>query len=142
MTYFSACVYTAGFRKANEVNCTLQEKDIRYVQTEGLLQHLCDNHNLYWSEVCWVKQNPEIQLREPTLKLHTPLERNQFKLMLESIFKLSIGQGIGTTTRTSQNEAFNRVKLIYTSKLIDYTASYQTRHALAIYIIMKEFVRW
>ncbi len=53
-------------------------------------------------------------------------------MMLEAIFRLPIGQEIGTTTRTSQNEAFNRVKLIYTSKLIDYTASYQTRHALAI----------
>ncbi len=61
-----------------------------------------------------------------------PFECNQFKMMLEAIFRLPIGQEIGTTTRTSQNEAFNRVKLIYTSKLIDYTASYQTRHALAI----------
>src|ERR1043165_7243143 len=52
--------------------------------------------------------------------------------MLESIFKLPIGQEIGITTRTSQNKAFNRVKLIYTSKLIDYSALYQTRHTLAI----------
>lgn len=52
--------------------------------------------------------------------------------MLETIFKLPSDQGISTTTRTSQNEAFNRVKLIYTSKLIDYYISYQTRHALAI----------
>ena len=132
MTYFSACVYTAGLRKANDENCDLQEKEIRYVQTEGLLQHLCDNHDLCWSEVCWVKQNPKIQLKEPTLKTCTPIERNQFKIMLESIFRLPVGQGIGTMTRTSQNEAFNRVKLIYTSKLIDYNASYQTRHALAI----------
>jgi hypothetical protein len=28
MTYFSGCVYAAGFRKANEKNCNLQEKDI------------------------------------------------------------------------------------------------------------------
>ena len=74
MTYFSACVYTAGLRKANDENCDLQEKEIRYVQTEGLLQHLCDNHDLYQSEVCWVKQNPEIQLKEPTLKTCTPIE--------------------------------------------------------------------
>ncbi|CAB4422451.1 unnamed protein product [Rhizophagus irregularis] len=102
------------------------------IRKNCLLQHLYDNHDLCWSEVCWVKQNPEIQLKEPTLKTRTLFERNQFKLMLESIFKLPIGQGIGTTTRTSQNEAFNRVKLIYTSKLIDYSASYQTRHVLAI----------
>src|SRR6266498_931890 len=132
MSYFSACVYAAGLRKASDENCNFQEKDIRHIQTKGLFQHLCDNHDLCWLEVCWIKQNPKIQLREPTLKIYTPFECNQFKMMLEAIFRLLIGQGIGTTTRTLQNEAFNRVKLIYTSKLIDYTASYQTRHALAI----------
>lgn len=52
--------------------------------------------------------------------------------MLESIFKLPIGQEIGTTMWISQNEAFNRVKLIYMLKLIDYSTLYQTRYALAI----------
>ncbi|CAJ0859283.1 1835_t:CDS:2, partial [Entrophospora sp. SA101] len=52
--------------------------------------------------------------------------------MLETIFKLPVRQGIGTLTCTSQNEAFNRIKLVYTSKLIDYPVSYQTRHTLAI----------
>nr|CAG8616865.1 8250_t:CDS:10 [Entrophospora candida] len=70
MTYFSGCVYAAGFRKANEKNCNLQEKDIQHVQIEGLFQHLCDNHDLCWPEVCWIKQNPEVQLKEPTLKVH------------------------------------------------------------------------
>ncbi|RHZ83721.1 hypothetical protein Glove_88g115 [Diversispora epigaea] len=132
MTYFSACIYAAGFKKTNNENCNLQEKDIRYIQTKGLLQHLCGNHNICWLEICWIKKNPEIQLREPILKTYSNFERNEFKKMLESIFKLPFGQGIGTTIRTSQNEAFNRVKLIYTSKLIDYHFSYQTRHALAI----------
>ncbi|CAH1768507.1 289_t:CDS:2, partial [Entrophospora sp. SA101] len=120
------------FRKANEENCSLQEKEIRHVQTEGLFQHLCDNHDLCWPEVCWIKQNSEMQLKEPTLKAYAPFERNQFKIMLETIFKLPVRQGIGTLTCTSQNEAFNRIKLVYTSKLIDYPVSYQTRHTLAI----------
>ena len=132
MTYFSSCVYTAGLRKANDKNCNIQEKDIRYVQTKGLFQHLCDNHDLCWPEVCWIKQNPEMQLKEPTLKTYSPSEHNQFKAMLETIFRLPVGQGIGTVIRTSQNESFNKLKLTYTSKLIDYPASYQTRHALAI----------
>ncbi|CAJ0766385.1 7613_t:CDS:2, partial [Entrophospora sp. SA101] len=63
---------------------------------------------------------------------YAPFERNQFKIMLETIFKLPVRQGIGTLTCTSQNEAFNRIKLVYTSKLIDYPVSYQTRHTLAI----------
>ena len=77
VTYFSACVYTAGLKKANDENCDLQEKEIRYIQTEGLLQHLCGNHELCWSEVCWIKQNPEIQLREPT----GPLNMNIFYIV-------------------------------------------------------------
>jgi len=98
MTFFSACVYTAGLRKSSDENCNLTEKDIRHVQTEGLLQHLCNNHDLCWDEVCWVKNNPEIQLREPTLKSYTHSERNQFKTMLETIFRIPFGQGIGTIT--------------------------------------------
>src|SRR6266498_2566705 len=52
--------------------------------------------------------------------------------MLETIFRLPINQGIGTKTRTSQNEAFNRLKLVYLDKRIDYWKSYPVRHALAI----------
>ena len=66
-----------GLRKANDKNCNIQEKDIRYIQTEGLFQHLCDNHDLCWPEVCWIKQSPKMQLKEPTLKTHS--EHNQFK---------------------------------------------------------------
>ena len=45
MLYFTSCVYAAGIQKDSE-NCSLQEKDICHVQTEGLFQHLCDNHEL------------------------------------------------------------------------------------------------
>lgn len=132
MVYFTSCIYTAGIQKNNDENCSIQEKDIRYVQTEGLFQHLCDNHDLCWPEVCWIKNNPELQLTEPTLKSYTPYQRNKFKSMLETIFRLPINQGIGTKTRTSQNEAFNRLKLVYLDKKIDYWKSYSVRHALAI----------
>jgi len=132
MLYFTSCVYAAGIQKTNNENCSIQEKDIRHVQTEGLLQHLCDNHELCWPEVCWMKNNPELQLIEPTLKSYTPYQREKFKSMLETIFRLPINQGIGTTTRTSQNEAFNRIKLVYLDKRIDYWMSYPVRHALAI----------
>ncbi|RHZ67003.1 hypothetical protein Glove_303g107 [Diversispora epigaea] len=106
----------------------------KYTKWQEFEQHIMNYFSacIYTAEICWIKQNPEIQLCEPTLKLYTNNERNQFKTMLESIFKIPFGQGIGTTTRTSQNEAFNRIKLVYISKLIDYSVSYQARHSLAI----------
>ena len=132
MIYFTSCVYTAGIRKSDDENCSLQEKDICHVQTEGLFQHLCDNHELCWPEVCWMRNNPELQLLELTLKSYTPYQCEKFKSMLETIFRLSVNQGIGTKTHTSQNEAFNRLKLVYLDKRIDYWKSYPVRHALAI----------
>ena len=79
-----------------------------------------------------MKNNPELQIVEPTLKSYTPYQREKFKSMLDTIFRLPINQGIRTTTRTSQNEAFNWIKLVYLDKRIDYWMTYPVRHALAI----------
>ncbi len=67
-----------------------------------------------------MRNNPELQLLELTLKSYTPYQREKFKSMLETIFRLPVNQGIGTKTRISQNEAFNRLKLVYLDKRIDY----------------------
>ncbi|RGB24504.1 P-loop containing nucleoside triphosphate hydrolase protein [Rhizophagus diaphanus] len=82
------------------------EEETRYVQVEGLIRHLLDDHSICWSDVCWLKDNPELQLQ--------------------------VGQGIVTTLRTSHNETFNRKILKYLDKRIDYWASYSARHALAV----------
>ena len=52
--------------------------------------------------------------------------------MLIEVFRLPTQQSLITTIRTTYNEAFNRIKLCYTNKLIDYYKSYQARHACAI----------
>ena len=52
--------------------------------------------------------------------------------MLGEIFQLNVGQSLITDARTSQNEAFNRQKLSFVSKLIDYWKTYSVRHALAV----------
>ncbi|RHZ84328.1 hypothetical protein Glove_83g55 [Diversispora epigaea] len=92
-----------SIKKSHNKNCFIQEKDIRHIQT-----------------------------KEPTLKSYSLQQRQNFKSMLETVFRLPINQGIGTITRTSQNEAFNRVKLVYLDKKIDYWKSYSVRHSLAI----------
>jgi hypothetical protein len=52
--------------------------------------------------------------------------------MLGMIFRLPKGQGLVTSTRTSHNEAFNRCKLVFLDKRIDYWKSYTARHACAV----------
>jgi len=102
------------------------------VQVQGLVFHLTDNHTLCWPEVCWHKNNPELVLQEPTLKNASPTECKAFEDMLGTIFRIPQGQGIITMSRTSHNEAFNRQKLVFLDKRIDYWKTYSARHACAI----------
>ena len=46
---------------------------------EGLIQHLLDDHSICWSDVCWMKDNPELQLQGPTLKNYTQTEIDNFR---------------------------------------------------------------
>src|SRR5437868_4296397 len=102
------------------------------MQLDSLIRHLQNNHSLCWSDVYWIKDDPTIILQEPTL-CHSPQSRiNTFKKFLGTICHLPTGQGIVTLNRTSQNEAFNRVKLMYLDKKIDYWQLYAARHALAV----------
>ncbi|CAG8563856.1 5222_t:CDS:2, partial [Scutellospora calospora] len=68
----------------------------------------------------------------PTLCHSSKSQIDTFKNFLELNFRLPKGQGIATLNRTSQNEAFNRVKLVYLDKKINYWKSYAARHALAV----------
>ncbi|CAG8690786.1 6178_t:CDS:2, partial [Racocetra persica] len=91
----------------------MKQKNMNYlpeIQIDGLICHLQDNHSLCWPEVCWIKDNQE----------------------LKKIFRLPIGQRLVTTYRTSINEAFNRVKLVYLDKKIDFWKSFSGQHALAV----------
>ncbi|CAG8709383.1 11180_t:CDS:1, partial [Scutellospora calospora] len=89
--------------------------------------------------VCWTKDDPTILLQNPTL-CHTPKDRiDAFKEFLEKIFKTPRGQSIVIFNRTSQNEAFNRVKLVYLDKKIDYWKSFTARHAIAVIYYNKEY---
>ncbi|CAG8770802.1 15565_t:CDS:10, partial [Gigaspora margarita] len=123
-----------NIRKAleNSSKLTLTEEELRELQIEGLIKHLCNNHSFCWDEFCWIKEDSSITLREPTLENFTSLKIVKFCQMLQTIFHLPIGQGLVTTNRTLANELFNRVKLVYLNKKIDYWNSYRSRHALAV----------
>ncbi|GBC42943.2 uncharacterized protein OCT59_007997 [Rhizophagus irregularis] len=132
MRYFNSCIFSAGLqRKLNQDNAPTEE-ETRYIQVEGLIRHLLDDHSICWSDVCWIKDNPELQLQDPTLKNYTQTEIENFRSVITTIFRVPSGQGIVTTLRTSHNETFNRKILKYLDKWIDYWASYSTRHALAV----------
>ena len=105
---------------------------MKHIQVHGLTKHLCDDHSECWPEVCWIAQNPELVLHEPNLLNSTSEERKNFTTMLGEIFQLNVGQSLITDARTFQNEAFNRQKLSFISKLIDYWKTYSIRHALAV----------
>ncbi|GBC32963.2 putative sgs1 protein [Rhizophagus irregularis DAOM 181602=DAOM 197198] len=80
------------------------EEETRYVQVEGLIRHLLDDHT----------------------------EIDNFRNVITTIFRIPVGQGIVTTFRTSHNETFNKKILKYLNKRIDYWASYSAQHVLAV----------
>ncbi|PKY57858.1 hypothetical protein RhiirA4_479248 [Rhizophagus irregularis] len=73
-----------------EMFCKIKKKDgeVKIIR-EGnfdlsfrqMNQHLCDNHELCWPEVCWIKNNPELQLLEPTFKSYTSSQHEKLKSM-------------------------------------------------------------
>ncbi|GBC10850.1 hypothetical protein RclHR1_09960001 [Rhizophagus clarus] len=78
MAYFSTSVYTAGLRRANDENCNLQEKEIRYM--------VCFNISVT-TMICVgqkfveLSRIPKYNLKSQLLK-YTLFKRNQFKSML------------------------------------------------------------
>lgn len=132
MTYYNSCVYAASGRKLDGNKITVSDTELEKVQIDGLVAHLSDNHSLCWDEVCWRKENPDIQLKEPHLKDHTSNQIDQFREFLKKVFYIPTKQSLITHIRTSYNEAFNRVKLCFQDKKIDYWKTYSTRHSLAV----------
>jgi len=106
MRYFNGCVFATGLRKSNNKSNTLTNKELHYIQIKGLIQHL-NNHDLCWKEVCWHKENEELQLQSPTLQSFTKAEIEGFQKMLLTILRLPIQQSLVTQYQTTYNEAFN-----------------------------------
>jgi hypothetical protein len=140
MRHFRGCMITAGLHADNPEVRTPLESELREIQVKGLRCHLTDDHSMCWSEVCWYKDNPELTLQEPHLKHASDDELQAFEDMLSTIFRLPRGQGLVTSSRTSHNEAFNRCKLVFLDKRIDYWKSYMARHACAVMLQNLGFV--
>ena len=86
MRYFNSCIFSAGLRKKLNQDDASTEEETRYIQVEGLIRHLLDDHSICWSDVCWVKDNPELQLQNPTLKNYTQAEIENFRSVITTIF--------------------------------------------------------
>ncbi|CAG8689171.1 24845_t:CDS:10 [Gigaspora margarita] len=116
---------TRNVRKAlRETNNRFAPNDIetRDMQTNGLIRHLQNNIQI---------DDPTLILQNSTLCYSSKTRINAFQSFLEKTFKTPYGQNIVTFDRTSQNEAFNQIKLVYLDKKIDYWKSFATRHAMA-----------
>lgn len=135
MRWFRGCIYSAALRREDKdplAPPAPSEEETRTMQVDGLISHLQNNHSGCWPDMCWTKNDPTILLQNPTL-CHSPKSRIEaFRSFLKKVFKLPHGQSIITFNRTSQNEAFNRVKLTYLDKRIDYWKSFAVRHAMAV----------
>nr|CAG8667423.1 2998_t:CDS:2 [Entrophospora candida] len=46
---------------------TPTDEELFHVQVDGLVAHLSGDHSLCWDEICWLKNNSELELREPHL---------------------------------------------------------------------------
>jgi hypothetical protein len=132
MNYYTRCVYAASVRANDSETQTPTDKELTWMHTEGVICHLRGNHTKCWPEVCWIANNPDLSLPTPNL---IGTDDNQCMRLLEflkKITKLKENQSLITTIRTSYNEAFNRLKLNYTEKKIDYPKSFRARHALSV----------
>ncbi|RGB23835.1 hypothetical protein C1646_773936 [Rhizophagus diaphanus] len=101
--------------RENKKDLPLTTESVKYAQVYGLTKHLCGDHSEYWPE--------------------------KFTEILGEVFQLNVGQSLITDARTSQNEAFNRQKLSFVSKLIDYWKTYSVRYALAIHFLSENDVQ-
>ncbi|PKY43188.1 hypothetical protein RhiirA4_457138, partial [Rhizophagus irregularis] len=85
----------AGLKNKLNQDDAPTEVETRYIQVEGLIQHLLDDYSM-----------------------------SGIANVITTIFRVPFGQGLVTTLRTSHNETFNRKILKYLDKRIDYWASY------------------
>ncbi|CAJ0844139.1 18787_t:CDS:2, partial [Entrophospora sp. SA101] len=94
--------------------------------------------------VLYIKCNVDYSLGDNLCQLFLIKGANKskpynLKISFTSSGMIQLDKEFGITARTSQNEGFNRIKLVYTSKLIDYSVSYQTRHAEGVIEMFSDF---
>jgi hypothetical protein len=75
MRHYRSCMITAGLRKEDPHMQTPLEAELREAQVQGLVCHLYGDHSLCWPEVCWHKDNPDLELQMPHLINATVSER-------------------------------------------------------------------
>ncbi|CAG8852742.1 38647_t:CDS:2, partial [Gigaspora margarita] len=132
MNFYTKSVYAAVARTQNPDIISPTDNDLYLIQSEVCVSHLLDNHDNCWAEICWKVENPEIQLADPNLIGYSQSSVNALREFLKQHTKLPQKQSLITTIRTSMNESFNRVKLNYTDKKVDYAKSFSARHGLAV----------
>ncbi|PKB93597.1 hypothetical protein RhiirA5_440853, partial [Rhizophagus irregularis] len=93
-------------RKLDENKITVSDAELEKVH-DGLVAHLSDNHSFCWDEVCWRKENPDIQLKALHLNEHTFNQKQKFHQFLKECFYIPTKQSLITYIRISYNEAFN-----------------------------------
>ncbi len=78
MRYFNGCIFVASLKKKNNKSNVPTNEQFYHIQVEGLIQYLLNNYDACWKEVCWYKENKELQLQFPTLQSFTKAEIEGF----------------------------------------------------------------
>ncbi|CAG8649683.1 3111_t:CDS:10, partial [Gigaspora margarita] len=88
MWWFRGCIYSAALRaKANDP-LVPNEGKICNMQVDSLICHLQNDHTSCWSDVCWIKDNSTIILKELTLSHSSQKRIDEFQKFLNTICRL------------------------------------------------------
>ncbi|CAG8634946.1 16046_t:CDS:2, partial [Dentiscutata heterogama] len=67
MNFYTKSIYTAAAQMQNPDIISPTDNDLYIMQSEICVDHLLDNHNNCWAEICWKVQNFELFLANSNL---------------------------------------------------------------------------
>jgi hypothetical protein len=123
---------TAYVKAAEETGRS--EEDLRHALNIAVCDHLLEGttHEHCWKEVCIHKGNPVMEVPEPNLHGRPSEDQKKLLNLIQKVYKTELLQNLVSDIRTSHNEAFNRLKLKYLSKLLDFWKTHGARHGCAV----------
>ena len=85
MKYYTRCVYAAASRANDPDISTPIDAELAWMHTVRIVQHLQNNHEKCWPEVCWMVENPNLTLSTSNL---IDVNKNQCSHLMEFLKRL------------------------------------------------------
>ena len=134
--YFRNLIFAAGNRLI-----TPSEEDAKDVLSNGLINHISNCHDKFWSEACIHANtcNDELECFGPCIEYFIDKQCKELKEGIKIIFPTRPGQSLVTTVRTCENESFNNFKTLFLPKLFCSQDSFSIRCYLCLLEINEGF---